>query len=49
MAHFDDSLAACQRLGGRIVVPTRGEPGSRFAVIQDPVGAVCTLFEKLDE
>jgi predicted enzyme related to lactoylglutathione lyase len=46
--NLDNSLAACQRLGGRIVVPTRGEPGSRFAIIQDPAGAVCALYEQHD-
>jgi uncharacterized protein len=48
VANLDDSLAACQRLGGRVVVPTRGESGSRFAIIQDPAGAVCALYEKHD-
>jgi predicted enzyme related to lactoylglutathione lyase len=43
---LDVSLASCQRLGGRVVVPARGEPGSRFAIIEDPAGAVCALYEQ---
>lgn len=45
---LDASLEACQRLGGRVVVPTRGEAGSRFAIIADPAGAVCALYEQHD-
>jgi hypothetical protein len=48
VANLDDSLAACQRLGGQVIVPARGEAGSRFAFIQDPAGAVCALFEKAE-
>lgn len=46
VADLDQSLAACQAHGGQILVPIRGGGGSRFAVIQDPAGAVCTLFEQ---
>ncbi|NDJ75764.1 MAG: VOC family protein [Chloroflexi bacterium] len=49
VADLDESLAACQRLGGQVVVPIRGEAGSRFAVIQDPAGAVCALYEQRDQ
>jgi predicted enzyme related to lactoylglutathione lyase len=42
---LDRSLAACEANGGRVVVPTRGGDGHRFAVIEDPAGAVCTLYE----
>lgn len=39
-------LAHVEALGGRIIQPTRtaGTSG-RFAVIADPAGAVCALFE----
>ncbi|MBE2267895.1 MAG: VOC family protein [Anaerolinea sp.] len=45
---LDKSLAAVTANGGKILVPTRGGGGSRFTVIQDPGGAVCTLFEQKD-
>lgn len=43
---LDESLERCRALGGEIVRPA-GEPGpfGRFAVIRDPGGAVCALFE----
>ncbi|MDX2163239.1 MAG: VOC family protein [bacterium] len=47
--NLDESLAACTANGGTILVPTREMGGSRFTVIQDPAGAVCTLFEQADE
>lgn len=43
--NLDDSLNACERLGGSVVVPPRGTPGNRFVIIQDPAGAVCALYE----
>ena len=39
------SAAECVRLGGSIVVPTRGLAGGRFCVIRDPAGAVCALYQ----
>lgn len=40
------SLTACEAAGGSIRVPTRtmGGEGS-YAVIEDPAGSVCALFE----
>ncbi len=49
VADLADSLAVCQHLGGHIIVPIRGEPGSRFAIIQDPAGAVCALYEQPED
>jgi hypothetical protein len=46
--NLDHSLAACTANGGQVVVPTRQMGNSRFAVIQDPAGAVCALFEQGD-
>jgi uncharacterized protein len=43
---LDHSLTQVAALGGTVLVPTRGGGGTRFAVIQDPAGAVCTLFEQ---
>lgn len=45
VADIEPSLQACQRLGGRILAGPKGEPGGRFAVIQDPAGAVAALVE----
>ena len=46
VADLDQSLAACTAHGGKILVPTREAGSSRFAVIEDPAGAVCTLYEQ---
>ncbi len=43
--NYEDTLEKVTELGGKILVPTRGETGGRFAVIADPAGAVCTLYE----
>lgn len=42
---YDGSLAKVEANGGKILVPTRGTTGHRFAVIEDPAGAVCALYE----
>ncbi len=42
---YEDKIAKVTELGGKILIPTRGEVGGRFAVIEDPAGAVCTLYE----
>ena len=46
VADLDRSLAACGERGGSIVREARdmGSHG-RYAVIRDPAGAVCALFE----
>lgn len=46
VADLDQSLTHCQALGGRILVGPKlmGET-QRFAVIQDPAGAVVTLMD----
>lgn len=44
--NLDASLAACEANGGKVVVPVREMGGSRMVVIEDPAGAVCTLFEQ---
>lgn len=41
----DRSARDCTELGGEIVVPVREMGGGRFAVIRDPAGAVCALFQ----
>jgi predicted enzyme related to lactoylglutathione lyase len=43
---LDQSLAACQEAGGRVRVPVRDMGGEgRFAVIEDPSGSVCALYQ----
>jgi predicted enzyme related to lactoylglutathione lyase len=44
--NLDQSLAACEAHGGKILVPIRDAGSSRFAVIEDPARAVCTLYEQ---
>jgi len=46
VSDIDKSAAACTRLGGKILVPTKnmGSMG-RYCVIQDPAGAVAALFQ----
>ncbi len=43
---LDEKLREVEALGGKIVMPTRsmGTTG-RYAMIEDPAGAVCALFE----
>jgi len=45
VADLDLSLAACVDGGGALVVGPRGLAGGRFAVIRDPAGAVCALWQ----
>ena len=46
VANLDTSVADCRRLGGEIIKAPRnmGSMG-RFAIIRDPAGAACALFE----
>ncbi|CAN5821726.1 hypothetical protein BH24ACI4_BH24ACI4_11370 [soil metagenome] len=41
----DFSAAECVRLGGEVVAGPRLMNGARFAVIKDPAGAVCAIFQ----
>lgn len=44
---LDSSLARCTDLGGRVVLSPKGLGGhGRYAVIEDPAGAVSALFER---
>ena len=46
VADLEASLTACRERGGAIVRKTRDMGGSgRYALIRDPAGAVCALFE----
>lgn len=42
-------LTACEANGGKIIVPLRDMGNSRLAIIADPAGAVCALYERLDD
>lgn len=39
------SLDACVAAGGQLVAPVREAGGGKIAVIRDPAGAVCALYE----
>ncbi len=45
VADLAASLRSCEQLGGKVIVPLREAGPSKFAVIQDPSGAVATLFQ----
>jgi predicted enzyme related to lactoylglutathione lyase len=39
------SVASCEALGGRVRVPVRTMGEGSFAIIEDPAGSVCALFQ----
>ena len=45
VADLDRSVAACGDRGGQVVAGPRGLAGGRFAVIRDPAGAECALWQ----
>lgn len=45
VADLDAAIAACERLGGRVVRAPKTMGGARYCVIADPAGAVCALFQ----
>lgn len=47
VADLAHSLERCRALGGEVVRGPRGLGGQgRFAIVRDPAGAVCALFQK---
>jgi len=47
VADLEQSLTRCRALGGSVLREPRGLGGmGRFAVVRDPAGAVCALFQK---
>ncbi|HVQ25079.1 MAG TPA: VOC family protein, partial [Planctomycetota bacterium] len=47
VADLEQSLTRCRALGGTVLREPRGLGGmGRFAVVRDPAGAVCALFQK---
>ncbi len=45
VAELDSSLETCRRKGGQVVSGPRHIGEARFAVIRDPAGAVCALYQ----
>ena len=45
VADLDASLERCTALGGAVLSAPRGAGGGRYAVIRDPAGAVCALYQ----
>ena len=43
--NVDASAETCRALGGRVLVGPRAMGGGRFAVIEDPAGAVAALYQ----
>ena len=47
--NLDESIAACNKGGGKVIMgPKQMGETARYAVIQDPAGAVSALYEKAD-
>lgn len=45
VADVENSAAACEANGGKIIVGPRGLAGGRFCVIEDPGGSVAALYQ----
>lgn len=45
VANLDSSLKECAQHGGQVVREERPLAGGRFAIIEDPAGAVMALYE----
>lgn len=45
VADVDASVSTCKSLGGTVIREPREMGGAKVAVIKDPAGAVCALFE----
>lgn len=43
--NLDKSLENCRKLGGKIIDGPKKMGESSYAIIQDPAGAVCALFQ----
>lgn len=42
---LDASVTACQESGGKVLHGPRESHGAKLAVIEDPAGAVCALYQ----
>jgi uncharacterized protein len=46
MENLDPSIARCRELGGRVLAEPRASGAQgRYAVIEDPAGAACALYQ----
>jgi hypothetical protein len=45
VADVDESVEQVRQCGGAIVAGPKGEGGHRYAIIKDPAGAVCALYQ----
>jgi uncharacterized protein len=45
VADLDASVGLCNECGGEVLTPIKCESHGRIAVIRDPAGAVCALYE----
>ena len=45
VADLEASLVSVRSLGGEVVAEPRGAGGGTFAVVRDPAGAVCGLYQ----
>jgi len=45
VASLGESLARVRSAGGEVLREPAGSAGGRYAVVRDPAGAVCALFE----
>ena len=46
VADLDESLRSCRDGGGKVVREPRALAGGRFAIIEDPVGAMTALYQE---
>lgn len=42
---LDASLSSCVEMGGKVVAGPKSMGSARYAVIEDPAGAVCGLYQ----
>ena len=50
IADMTKSTQAVQKLGGKLLSEIKNIPGyGKFCIIEDPAGAVCTLYEPVSE
>jgi predicted enzyme related to lactoylglutathione lyase len=45
VANIAASLALVEEMGGKVLAQTRSSSGGQYAVIEDPAGAVCALYQ----
>ena len=46
VANINASLVNVQALGGKVLAQTRSSSGGHYAIIEDPAGAVCALYQE---